>query len=80
MMYGFPLYNQQVVILSMFYFVDDYSRYSWLYPFYWKSDVFATFVKFKTIVEKFFSTSIKQIQTDNGGEFTSNQFNFFLTT
>jgi hypothetical protein len=40
--------------------------------------VFATFVKFKTIAEKFFSTSIKQTQTNNGGEFTSNQFNFFF--
>jgi hypothetical protein len=61
-------------------FVDDYSRYSWLYPLQRKSDVFATFVKFKTIAEKIFSTSIKQIQTDNGGEFTSNQFKHFLTT
>jgi len=42
--------------------------------------VFATFIKFKTIAEKFFSTSIKQIQIDNGGEFTSNQFKNFLTT
>jgi len=32
----------------------------------------------KTIVENIFLTSIKQIQTDNGGEFTSNQFKFFL--
>ena len=60
-------------------FIDDYSRYSWLYPLHRKSDVFATFVKFKTIAEKLFSTSIKQIQTDNGGEFTSNQFKKFLT-
>jgi len=61
-------------------YVDDYSRYSWLYPSQRKSDVFVTFVQFKTIAEKFFSTSIKQIQTDNGGEFTSNQFKTFLTT
>jgi hypothetical protein len=40
-------------------FVDDYSRYSWLYHLEQKSDVFATFVKFKTIAEKLFSTSIK---------------------
>ena len=30
-------------------FIDDYSRYSWLYPLHRKSIVFATFVKFKTI-------------------------------
>jgi len=58
-------------------FIDDYSRYSWLYPLHRKSDEFETFVKFKTIAEKFFLTSIKQIQTDNDEEFTSNQFNFF---
>jgi len=43
------------------FFVDDYSRYSWLYPLQRKSDVFRTFVQFKTIAENFFSTSIKQI-------------------
>ena len=42
--------------------------------------MFTTFVKFKTIVENLFSTSIKQLQTDNGGEFTSNQFKTFLIT
>ena len=42
-------------------FIDDYSRYSWLYPLHRKADVFETFVKFKTIAEKVFSTLIKQI-------------------
>jgi len=40
-------------------FVDDYSRYSWLYHLQQKSDVFVTFIKFKTIAEKLFSTFIK---------------------
>jgi hypothetical protein len=40
-------------------FVDDYSRYSWLYRLQQKSNVFVTFVKFKTIAEKLFSISIK---------------------
>ena len=39
-------------------FIDDYSHYSWLYPLQQKSDVFTTFVKFKTIAENLFSTSI----------------------
>ena len=42
-------------------FVDDYSRYYWSYPLQRKSDVFATFIEFKTIAKKIFSTSIKQI-------------------
>ncbi|TQE05315.1 hypothetical protein C1H46_009090 [Malus baccata] len=32
-------------------FVDDYSRYTWLYPLRLKSDVFSTFVTFNHIVE-----------------------------
>jgi hypothetical protein len=60
-------------------FVDDYSRYSWLYPIINKSDVFQCFLKFKFLVEKQFSAIIKQFQSDNGGEYTSNQFKHFLT-
>jgi len=35
-------------------FIDDYSRYSWLYLLHRRSNVFETFVKFKTISKKFF--------------------------
>jgi len=59
-------------------FVDDFSRFTWLYPLINKSEVFSYFVKFKLLVEKQFSTSIKQFQTDNGGEYTSTQFKHFL--
>jgi hypothetical protein len=40
-------------------FVDDFSRFTWLYPLSNKSEVFNHFVKFKLLVEKKFSTSIK---------------------
>jgi transposase InsO family protein len=60
-------------------FVDDYSRYSWLYPIINKSNVCNCFVKFKHLAEKQFSTVIKQFQSDNGGEYTSNQFKDFLS-
>jgi hypothetical protein len=59
-------------------FVDDFSRYSWLYPLYNKSDAYECFVKFKLLVENQFSTSIKQLQSDGGGEFMSYQFQSFL--
>jgi hypothetical protein len=59
-------------------FVDDFSSFTWLYPLINKSEVFTYFVKFKLFVEKQFSTSIKQLQTDNGGEYTSTQFKTFL--
>jgi hypothetical protein len=60
-------------------FIDDYSRYFWLYPIINKSDIFQCFVKFKLLVEKQFSAVIKQFQSDNGGEYTSNQFKPFLS-
>jgi hypothetical protein len=49
--------------------VDDFRKYIWLFPMACKSDVTTVFIKFKRIVENFFSRSIKSIQTDGGGEF-----------
>jgi hypothetical protein len=40
-------------------FVDDWSRFTWIYPLHHKSDVFANFVKFKLLVENQFSSKIK---------------------
>jgi hypothetical protein len=60
-------------------FIDDFSRYTWIYPLHQKSETFATFVKFKDLVENQFSTKIKQLQSDGGGEYTSVQFQTFLT-
>lgn len=52
---------------------------SWLYPLINKPNVFYCFVNFKSLVENLFSSQIKQFQIDNGGEFTSHQFNNFLS-
>jgi hypothetical protein len=60
-------------------FMDDFSRYTWFYPLHAKSDVYECFIKFKVLAEKQFSTSIKQLQSDRGGEFISNHFQSFLT-
>jgi transposase InsO family protein len=60
-------------------FIDDYNRFTWLYPILNKSDVYQCFVKFKLLAENIFSTKIKQFQYDNGGEYVSNQFKHFLT-
>jgi len=54
-------------------FVDDFSRFSWIYPLHAKSDTFSAFVQFKALVENQFSTTIKQLQTDGGGEYNSHQ-------
>ena len=61
-------------------FVDDYTRFSWLYLLKHKSDVFTTFKNFKATVEKQFSKQIKFLRTDCGGEYTSNEFNAFCAS
>ena len=40
-------------------FVDDYSRYTWLYPLVNKSEVVSCFISFQARVEKQFSTKIQ---------------------
>jgi hypothetical protein len=60
-------------------FIDEYSRFTWLYPIMNKSDVFKSFIKFKLLVENLFSTTIKYLQIDNGGEYTSTNFKEFLS-
>jgi len=60
-------------------FIDDFSKFTWLYPIHNKSDVFQVFVQFKSLVENQFPSSTKQFQCD-GGEYMSNQFKNFLVT
>jgi hypothetical protein len=55
-------------------FVDDFTRYTWLYPLKKKSDFYNCFLKFQAFVEKHFDRKIKIFQSDGGGEFTSNAF------
>lgn len=52
-------------------FVDEFSRYTWLYPFKYKSNVYSIFITFQKLVENLFKTRIKSIQSDWGGEFQS---------
>ena len=55
-------------------FVDDFSRFSWVYFLEHKSEAFSKFIQFKHDVEKEFKLKIKCLRTDNGGEFLSNDF------
>lgn len=49
--------------------VDNFSKYTWFYPLETKSDVCATFLRFKQLVETFLDTKIISVQSDNGGKF-----------
>ena len=57
--------------------VDDFSRYSWVYFLENKSEALTYFMRFKMMVEKEFSSTIKCLLTDNGGEFLSHEFSRF---
>ncbi|CAN1180046.1 Retrovirus-related Pol polyprotein from transposon RE2, partial [Linum perenne] len=50
-------------------FVDHYTRYTWFYPLRKKSDVLQVFLEFRKMVENYFSTTIRRLYTDGGGEF-----------
>lgn len=50
-------------------FVDDCSHYTWLFPMKLKYDIYSIFDRFRALVERQFSTTIKSIQTDLGGEY-----------
>jgi histone deacetylase 1/2 len=50
-------------------FLDDYSKFLWLFPLKLKSDVENVFLNFQTYVEKQFDRKIKAIQSDWGGEY-----------
>lgn len=59
-------------------FVDDFSRYTWVYFMRMKSEAFQIFEKFKALVENEANLIIKTLILDNGTEFLSNRFEDLL--
>ena len=55
----------------IFFLIDDHSRYMWTILLKKKGESLEKFKKFKAIVEQEIKTTIKTLQTDRGGEFTS---------
>uniref|UniRef100_A0A2N9FLT3 Integrase catalytic domain-containing protein n=1 Tax=Fagus sylvatica TaxID=28930 RepID=A0A2N9FLT3_FAGSY len=55
-------------------FIDDASRKVWVYVLKTKDQVFQLFKKFHAMVERQKGKSLKCLRTDNGGEYTSNEF------
>lgn len=50
-------------------FIDDNTRFTWLYLLNTKDETFSYFLKFKNLVETQFNSKIKAVQTDWGGEY-----------
>ena len=59
-------------------FIDNYSKYTWIYFLRSKSEVFSVFKKFVAYVETQFSSRIKVLRYDSGGEYMSHEFHDFL--
>ena len=55
-------------------FIDDKSRFIWVYPLKHKSEVFKKFSEWRALVEKSSGMKVKVLRTDNGGEYTSQEF------
>jgi transposase InsO family protein len=58
-------------------FIDDFSRRCWVYPIRRKVDMLAIFKTFKVRVELESEKKIKCLSTDNGGEYTNDEFDNF---
>jgi len=60
-------------------FIDECTRFTWIFPLSNKSEVFALFVKFHAFLCTQFSAKVKILQSDGGGEYTTSKFQSFLT-
>jgi transposase InsO family protein len=58
-------------------FIDDQSRKMWIYFLKTKDGVLARFQEFKAQVENLTGRRIKVLRSDNGGEYSSRDFNDF---
>ena len=55
-------------------FIDDYSRFGYVYLMHRKSETFDKFKEFHAKVEKQLGKSIKTLRSDRGGEYLSDDF------
>ena len=63
-----PSYGNSRYVLN---FIDDFSRYCWVYFLKQKSEVFETFNVFKSLVENMSANKIKVLTTENGKEYVN---------
>lgn len=56
-------------------FIDDYTRYGWMYYLSAKSDTFSIFCSWQSEVETQSNRKVKILRSDGGGEFNNAAFN-----
>ena len=59
-------------------FIDDFSRHTWIFPMWQKSEVFSHFQKFKNEVEKAINCHVRCLRADGGKEYFSDAFTTYL--
>jgi len=59
-------------------FIDDYSRYCWVYLMKKRSEFFGIYLMFRAMVKTQHNVVIKCFRSNLGGEYTSNQFSELL--
>jgi transposase InsO family protein len=59
-------------------FIDDFSRYAWVYYLKSKDQQSQAFKEFRAMIEKQTGQSIKVLRTDRGGEYESKEFTQYL--
>ena len=59
-------------------FIDDYSRFTWVYFLKIKSKVFNMFLAYKALVEKQFGYQIIKLRSNNGGEYVKKKNHYSL--
>ena len=55
-------------------FIDEFSRYCWVYFLKHKSEVFGLFKVFKALVENQSGRKIKVLRSENGGDYVKSKF------
>ena len=58
-------------------FIDDFSWKTWIFFLKAKNETLGKFREFKALVENQTSRKIRAMRSDNGGEYTSGEFNDF---
>ncbi|TPX35143.1 hypothetical protein SmJEL517_g02365 [Synchytrium microbalum] len=59
-------------------FIDDCTRFAWVYPLKKKSDVFEVIKDFFQLFETQFGKKIKKLHTDNGGEYINEKMKTYM--
>jgi histone deacetylase 1/2 len=60
--------------------LDDFSHFSWTFPLRAKSDTSDTLIRFFTFIHTHFHTTVRCLQSNNGGEFLNNTLRTYLSS